>query len=281
MWSLYEPPTSRANFKQSPNFFHEIYVGLLMLESNFCFVLLGYGAMKVNGGDGHKYYYPLHVGGGGAGGRLAVYFKSNRTYSGTFEAYGGNGGPNGATAGGAGTIFLYHRIHRHRTLIVSNKVRVQVKPRDEPISSFSDLSLIPGTAWLLTKRAIHELEKDLNYHFEELQIYGGVHLAIHEDSGGRPNLYFRHMVGDRSGTVHIAADQLMDLNRTEIDLPFSVHVYEGGYLGLAPYTEVHGVNLHVNGVVENIDDLLLHHNGVMYLNEGAKSGNAHMKDSFR
>ncbi len=240
--------------------------------------------MQVNGGDGHQYYRD-HVltydGGGGAGGRLAVYFKSNRTYSGTFEAYGGNGGTHGGTAGGAGTIFLYHRIYRHRTLIVSNQLRSPLKPRDEAISNYSDLSLIPGTAWLLTEGEIHELAKGLNYHFEELQIYGGVHLAIHENSGGKPSLHFRHMIGDRSGTVHVGRNQLMDLNRTEIDLPFSVHVYIGGYLGLAPHTVVHGVNVHVDGVIENIDDLLLHHSGVLYLNEGAQTGNTHIKDSFR
>jgi hypothetical protein len=28
----------------------------------------------------------------------------------------------------------------------------------------------------------------------------------------------------------------MDLERPTIDLPFSVHVYDGGYLGLAPDT---------------------------------------------
>ena len=247
--------------------------------------LLGYGMMQVNGGNGHQYYYRqngrTYDGGGGAGGRLAVYFKSNRTYSGTFEAYGGNGGRNGGTAGGAGTIFLYHLVHRHRTMIVSNRLRSPVKPRDEAISSYSDLSLLPGISWLLTEGRIHEFAKDLNYHFEELQIFGSAHLAIHEDSGGKPSIHFRHMIGDRSGTVHVGKDQLMDLNRTEIDLPFSVHVYDGGYLGLATYTEVHGVNVHVSGVAENIYDLLLHHDGVLYLNEGAKTGNTHVKDAFR
>lgn len=241
--------------------------------------------MQVNGGDGHQYYYVsngrTYDGGGGAGGRLAVYFKSNRTYSGTFEAYGGNSGTNGGTAGGAGTIFAYHRVYRHRTLIISNQLRSPVKPRDEAITSYTDLSLIPGISWLLTEGKFHEFAKDLNYHFEELQIYGGVHLAIHETTGVKPSLHFRHMIGDRSGTIHVGKDQLMDLNRTEIDLPFNVHVYRGGYLGLAPYTEVHGVNMHINGIIENIDDLILHHSGVLYLNEGARTGNTHEKDKFR
>jgi hypothetical protein len=35
----------------------------------------------------------------------------------------------------------------------------------------------------------------------------------------------------------------MDLNREEIDLPFSVRAYAGSYLGLAPFTIVHGVSI--------------------------------------
>ena len=254
--------------------------GSIWIETN---LVLGYGSMQVNGGDGKegpgtRYYH----GGGGAGGRIAVYFKSNRTYSGTFEAYGGNSAGNGGTAGGAGTIFLYHLVHRHRTLVVSNKDRTPLKPRDQPIASYSDLSLVPGTAWLLTESGEHRFAKDMNYHFEELQIYGGAHVAVHELLGNTSaSLRFRHMIGDRSGTVHVGTNQLMDLNRSEIDLPFNVHVYQGAYLGLAPETIVHGVALHVHGVIENIQDLLLHHAGVLYLNEGSRTGNTHFKDNFR
>lgn len=61
-------------------------------------------------------------GGGGAGGRIAVYFKSNRTFSGSFEALGGNGQYDGYT-GGPGTIFFYHLLHKHRTLMISNAGR--------------------------------------------------------------------------------------------------------------------------------------------------------------
>ena len=60
----------------------------------------GYGKIQTIGGDGY---------GGGSGGRIALYFASNKTYSGTFDAYGGlsqNGSAN--WEGSAGTIFFYH-----------------------------------------------------------------------------------------------------------------------------------------------------------------------------
>ena len=66
------------------------------------------------GGDGSSYQSPdtLHLSGGGSGGRIAVYFADNKTYSGTFDAYGGNGG-SGPTehvghSGSPGTMFFYH-----------------------------------------------------------------------------------------------------------------------------------------------------------------------------
>jgi hypothetical protein len=35
------------------------------------------------------------------------------------------------------------------------------------------------------------------------------------------------MIGDRTGTVHLGNQQVMDLERPEIDLPFDVQVYTG------------------------------------------------------
>ena len=48
-----------------------------------------------------------YTGGGGSGGRIAMNFAENKTYTGTFDAYGGLGG-NNIGNGSAGTIFFYH-----------------------------------------------------------------------------------------------------------------------------------------------------------------------------
>lgn len=107
------------------------------------------------------------------------------------------------------------------------------------IQSYADVSLIPGRAWLLPSSGEHKLAGDQNYKFEELQIYGGAHLAILTEPHNRSaSIFFSNMIGDRSGTVHVGYNQTMDLTRETIDLPFSVHVYRGGYLGLAPVTTV-------------------------------------------
>ena len=94
-------------------------------------------------------------------------------------------------------------------------------------------------AWLLPSSGDHALAGDQKYVFEELQIYGGAHLAILTEPHNRSaSIFFRNMIGDRSGTVHIGYNQTMDLIRTTIDLPFSVRVYRGGFLGLAHATTV-------------------------------------------
>ena len=67
-------------------------------------LLQGYGKIQVVGGNGAT---SPHVGGAGSGGRIAVYFESNKTYSGSFDAYGGDGGGDNKD-GSPGTIFFFH-----------------------------------------------------------------------------------------------------------------------------------------------------------------------------
>lgn len=211
---------------------------------------------------------------------MALYFKSNRTYSGSFKAFGGNG-TGSAFSGGAGTLFFYHLIHKHRTLMISNRGRRSL-PVAHKISSYTDIGLVPGRTWLLPSSGDHALAGNQNYHFEELQMYGGAHLGILTDPHSRAaSVFFRHMIGDRSGTIHIGYNQTMELLRPNIDLPFNVHVYRGGYLGLAPVTTVHGVTLYLEGVISHVKNLTLHHGGVVHLYEDSRTGNEHNENDFQ
>ena len=111
------------------------------------------------------------------------------------------------------------------------------------------------------------LGTDSSYFFNELQIYGKAQLAVLTDPvESDATIYFENMIGDRSGAIHVGKGQVMDLERQKIDLPFSVHVYDGGYLGLAPDTFIHGVDIFLNGTLANIDNLTLYHDGKLWLN---------------
>ena len=54
-----------------------------------------------------------------------MYFTSNKTYSGFFEAFGGDAA-SPAVSGGPGTSFFYHLLHKHRSLIISNAGRAAI-----------------------------------------------------------------------------------------------------------------------------------------------------------
>ena len=111
-----------------------------------------------------------------------------------------------------------------------------------------------------------------NYEFNEFQIYGMAHLSIDSD-GDNATLFFHNMIGDRSGAVHVGPRQVMDLERPKIDLPFHAHVYTDGYLGMAPDTNIHGVNIFLNGTLAHINNLTLHHGGKLWLFKNGRTEN--------
>ena len=244
-----------------------------------CKRILGYGKISVNGGKGSQ--DAGAPGGGGSGGRIAIYFQRNETS--TYFVYEARGGAARgcelgkenrceAEAGGPGTVFLYHTFEEHRTLLINNGGQ---KPLVSAIENYEDLRTDGCKAWILPQSGKHHFAKrGQDFHFEELQIYGGGHLAIlTEPVGNSTSLFFKHMIGDRSGVVHIGLNQVMDLRRDEIDLPFSVHVYSGGFLGLAPYTEVHGVTLYLSGELAHVENMTLHHGGAFWMYHGGRTIN--------
>ena len=104
-----------------------------------------------------------------------------------------------------------------------------------------------------------------DFHFEELQLYGGAHLAISPEQVNRPaSLFFRYMIGDRSGMIHLSQNQVLNLHRLFLDIPFSAHVYEGGYLGLAPISEMNNIAVHVEGTLDHIRNLTILNGGALH-----------------
>ncbi len=78
--------------------------------------LSGNGSITVNGGAGRSVTYAQS--GGGGGGRIAMEYASY-TFSGTLQAYGGDG-PSNATAGGAGTIYTRPTAQSSGNLLIYN-----------------------------------------------------------------------------------------------------------------------------------------------------------------
>ena len=229
----------------------------------YCNIIKGYGTITANGGYGIDRY-----GCGGAGGRIAVYFQTNRTMSSfRYHAYGGDSGSDQlAESGGSGTVFIYNTLKAHKTLIVDNGGRAPVD-KYKIITDYHDITYDSCRTWIVPVSAYNEVKGNtFSFWFNELQIYGAAHFAIKpEHENTNVELYFLYMIGDRTGTVHIGDKQVMDLNRPEIDTPFNIRVYSGGYLGLAPFTIVQGVTIWLHGEMANIDNITLHHGGLLFL----------------
>ena len=67
--------------------------------------------------------------------------------------------------------------------------------------------------------------------------------------------------------------QVMDLHREEIDTPFNVRVYEGGYIGLAPITIIHDITIWLSGEMDHSEYVTVRRNGSLTLHQhGHKSG---------
>lgn len=225
----------------------------------YCRVFRGMGNITANGGS--QYPGGSGTGGGGAGGRVAIYFNVNNTYLGSYQSHGGDvfntGSHVQASVGGPGTIFLYHQEYQHRTLYVNND-GLQTK-QDAYIHDYNDISKDTFKAWIFPDAGKHWLALgNFDFRFEELQIYGNAHLAIlPEPVSDGANIHFKNMIGDRTGVVHIGPQQVMDLRRPFLDTPFSTYIYHHGYFGMAPDTNLEKVFVHAEGTFDHVINMTL------------------------
>lgn len=80
----------------------------------------GEGSVTVNGGSCSSSVRPY--GGGGAGGRIAVYYNGNYTFIGSYQSHGG---ASQAEQGGAGTVYIENNQNSsqpYRILTIDNGV---------------------------------------------------------------------------------------------------------------------------------------------------------------
>src|SRR6185369_4489330 len=118
--------------------------------------LLGSGTISANGGAGGFPY-----GGGGSGGRIAVYFTNNN-FTGAITAFGGSGAGNGA----AGTIYLQPPNPQNALFLADNGGKRGTNTVLDVIS-FGQLSILHGGSITsrLSSVAITNLTMDTNTAF--------------------------------------------------------------------------------------------------------------------
>ena len=148
------------------------------------------------------------------------------------------------------------QVHNHTTLLINNNGRGPETVTE--IDNYDSLGTNYAVTWFLPEHTNHPFVEGNLFNIDEFQVYGRAQLAV---LGDNTHLFFRDMIGDRTGAVHIGDTQEMDLERPEIDLPFHLRVYEGGDAGLAYETTVHGVDIYVHGTIEHPRNITIHSGG--------------------
>lgn len=95
----------------------------------------GSGSISAIGGAGNQYY--SNYGGGGSGGRIAIYHSSSNTFSGTIAAHGGI-----TNAGGPGTIYVEDQTAGRAKLTVGNNNNAI------DTSEITTMAATKGVAWI-------------------------------------------------------------------------------------------------------------------------------------
>jgi len=165
------------------------------------------------------------VGGGGAGGRVAIYTNVSDTFRGQLQALGG---ASDAERGGPGTVFTSNPSPNttlpQTTLLVDNG---GYKPKTTWQTSSNQDS---GRAYITTQQS----NVMLQYKFDHVHISGGGHLAFHKDDTIPQDIpiYINHLHGDGSGILHTSPDHHLYIADSNSPFPVGFRSYENSYISL-------------------------------------------------
>ena len=222
--------------------------GSVWISSKF---FKGNGVIRASGGSGS-----VGTSGGGGGGRISVDFE-NRTFSGKMEAFGGAGTKE---AGGAGTIYLHHKVKDYQQLIVDNN-NVGSPLTDD----ITDERYDGGRTWLTPEPSTVAVT------FDEVDVRGQSQLAVLTNP---PESHIRWdvrgILGDRSGIVHVRPNQELKLTsdsqqQQQPELLWGVNVYPRGDLQLSQNLFVDGIKMIVAGSLSGAQNVTVGNKGKLIL----------------
>ena len=156
------------------------------------------------------------MGGGGAGGRLAVYANRSNTYRGEYHT---NGGEGYVEDGGSGTTLIEAPNDfgvMERSLYIDNQ---GAKPLSYLINDKTQDS--PRT-YIITSQ--NDTKTDMT--FDHVYIHGVGHLALLNTSETDVEITIKHLHGDNTGLLHTSKDQKIIVEDSDSPLPASFRVYD-------------------------------------------------------
>ncbi|KAI8479533.1 hypothetical protein Bbelb_427230 [Branchiostoma belcheri] len=193
------------------------------------------------------------VGGGGAGGRVAVYSNVSDTFRGQLQALGG---ASDVERGGPGTVFtsnpLLNTTSPQTTLLVDNG---GYKPKTTWLTNSNQDS---GRAYITTQTS----NLMLQYEFDHVHLSGGGHLAFHKDDTILQDIpvHIGRLHGDGSGVLHTSPDHHLHITDSNSPFPAGFISYENSYISL-PKTvylaDMDSPEVHVDGTLDGLEDLTI------------------------
>lgn len=190
-------------------------------------------------------------------------------YTGTLRGEGGPGGTQ-AEPGGPGTIYLYKLplldssgkvpagFITNRTLHVDNQNQGPKDPFRNLTSAYTRYNQSSAMTWLIPSgypSFVPEIQSTTEITLDELQIFRQAQLAILNPSNPtqRINISVVMIKGDRSGHLHVGFNQSLWIGSGQI--PNHLSLYHGADTTLQGELRVAGVNVMVEGVVNNVENL--------------------------
>ena len=167
--------------------------------------------------------FKQEIGGGGAGGRIAIYTKSANRFSGTIQTYGG---ASDVETGGSGTIYHSDITQNgiERSLVIDNNNRHPLSPRPP-----NDLSQDSSRAYIITDDS-----SITEYTFEKLKIIGGAHLVFGSTVDGEFTVNIGYMDGDGTGVMHSNPKYPVNIADSKSPFPVGFRVVEGTFIHFPP-----------------------------------------------
>eukprot|EP00730_Choanoeca_flexa_P008417 TRINITY_DN12484_c2_g3_i1.p2 TRINITY_DN12484_c2_g3~~TRINITY_DN12484_c2_g3_i1.p2 ORF type:complete len:420 (-),score=73.88 TRINITY_DN12484_c2_g3_i1:3364-4623(-) len=200
-------------------------------------------------------------------------------FNGTIHA---RGGASGNEFGGAGTVYIEgtNGTALHRVLRVDNdgamypwQFTLVQGLRLGPFldGDYGDVREIGGVTWL------HPDSDTTEYVFEELDIRGNAHVAVlpglHGTDTHPHSVDAKAINGDRTGRLHIARNQTVSIDSSDIYFPVSVYLYETGYLNMPGHgrTNLREVFFEINGTFGRSSDITVDVDGRLHLTSRGNS----------
>ena len=162
------------------------------------------------------------VGGGGSGGRMAVYVDGNNEYRGEYHTSGGQGY---LEDGSSGTTFIKSPNSEkimEKSLYIDNKGG---KPLSELIA---DKTKDSAHTYIVT--SANDTNDDM--YFDHVHINGVGHLALRNTTATDVEIRIGKLHGDGSGMLHASVDQHLVVEDSDTPMPAAFRVYDKATLQL-------------------------------------------------